>query len=485
MTSQADRGVANAYPRQDTWVPVAPDTTSNPAILAPADLIVDESDGHVDLTVRLSDQGDNPVSVHYATADSTAVASTACNFDYVGASGTLNFSPGETSKTVQVQILDCPDAEGFEAFTFNLSTAVNGVISRASSLVGIVDNDHVVATPRLFVRDAVVDEKDGNALVSVLMGGPAGQASNSTVNVAYATADGTAGSGSDYTAVGGTLSFAPGETAKTVVVPIADDAAAEGQEGFFLNLSNPNNATIADGTGAVAIGASDAPTSTSPDIRAPADLILGEGDGFVDLTVSLSAPSLNTVSVDVLDLNSTAVASTACNFDYVGVSGTLNFAPGETTKVVRVQILDCPNTGRVRGLHLRPEHGAQRCDLEGEQPDQHRRQRHDRGYAAAVRARCGRRREGRLRAGLGLDGRSRGQASNSTVTVHYATANGTASGSDYTAVSGTLSFAPGETAKTVVVPIADDAAAEGQEGFFLNLSNPTNADRRHRQRRPC
>src|SRR4249919_81562 len=86
LTSQADRGVANAFPPQDTWVPETPDTTSDPAILAPADLIVDESDGHVDLTVRLSDQGDNPVSVHYATADSTAVASTACNFDYVGAS---------------------------------------------------------------------------------------------------------------------------------------------------------------------------------------------------------------------------------------------------------------------------------------------------------------------------------------------------------------------------------------------------------------
>ena len=77
------------------------------------------------------------------------------------------------------------------------------------------------------MRDAIVDEKDGNALVSVLLGGPAGQASNSTVTVHYATANGTA-TGSDYTAAGDTLlSFAPGETAKTVVVPIADDGADE------------------------------------------------------------------------------------------------------------------------------------------------------------------------------------------------------------------------------------------------------------------
>ncbi len=69
--------------------------------------------------------------------------------------------------------------------------------------MSIVDNDTVVPTPRLFVRDAVVDEKDGNALVSVLLGGPGGQASNSTVTVDYATADGTANAGSDYVARSG------------------------------------------------------------------------------------------------------------------------------------------------------------------------------------------------------------------------------------------------------------------------------------------
>ena len=54
--------------------------------------------------------------------------------------------------------------EGLEAFTFALSAAVNGAIARASGRISIVDNDTVVATPRLFVRDAVVDEKDGTAL---------------------------------------------------------------------------------------------------------------------------------------------------------------------------------------------------------------------------------------------------------------------------------------------------------------------------------
>src|SRR5437762_1116 len=243
----------------------APATSSNPDILAPADLIVGEADQQVALTVTLSDQSASTVSVHYATASSTAVAGNGCNNDYVTATGTLDFTPGQTTKTVPVQILDCADPELFEAFTFNLDMAVNGVIARASSRVSIVDNDHVVATPKLFVRDAVVDEKDGNAPVSVLLGGTAGQGSNSTVTVHYATANGTANS-SDYTSRSGTLSFAPGETAKTVVVPITDDGDAEGPENFSLNLSNASNADIATGTGTVTIGASDTPTSTDPDI---------------------------------------------------------------------------------------------------------------------------------------------------------------------------------------------------------------------------
>ena len=436
----------------------APDTTSNPDILAPPDVIVGESDGHVDLTVRLADQSPNTVSVHYATADSTATSFGAgCPYDYIAASGTLNFAPGETSKTVPVQLIDCPAVEGFEAFTFNLDMEHNGVITRASSRVSIVDNDTIVATPKLFVRDVVIDEKDGSALVSVLLGGTAGQASNSTVTVDYATADGTASAGSDYTTKSGTLTFAPGETAKTVAVPITDDVNAEGQESFVLNLGNPNNATIATGTGAVSIGASDAPTSTNPDIRAPADLILGEADGFIDLPVTLSVPSPNTVSVNYSTLDSTAASFGAgCPYDYMAVSDTLNFAPGETTKVVRVQVLDCPEAERFEAFtfNLDTEHNGAitRASSRISIVD------NDTIVATPrlfVRDAVVDEKDGFALLSVLLGGTG-SQASNSTVTVDYATANGTANaGSDYSAVSGTLNFAPGETTKMVRVQVLD------------------------------
>jgi hypothetical protein len=70
-----------------------------------------------------------------------------------------------------------------------------------------------------------------------------------------------------------------------------------------------------------------------------------------------------------------------------------------------------------------------------------------------------------------------GPASSSTVTVHYATVDGTAkvSDDDYVATSGTLTFAPGETSKVVSVPVVGDTKLEDYETLTLVLSSPTNA----------
>jgi hypothetical protein len=447
--------------------------TATPAILAPPDAIVGESDGLVNFVVRLAEEGTNTVSVNFTTFNAGAGAGNSCNGDYKSTSGTLTFTPGEMSKLVPVEINDCADVEGFEAFTLGLSMAVNGTIWRASSRISIVDNDNIVATPRLFVRDAVVDEQDGTAFVSVLMGGSGGQASNSTVTVDYATANGTATSGSDYENKSGSFSFAPGETVKTVEIKTLDEVDPEGAESFTLGLSNPDNATLADGSGAVRIGASDAANSPNPSISAPVDLIAGEGDGYVDLAVSLSAPSSNLVTVDYADFNASAGAGNSCNGDFSAVTGELNFAPGETTKVVRVQVMDCADSELFEaftfGLDTAVNGAIARASGRISIVD------NDNVVAIPrvfVRDAVVDEKDGFAYVSVLLGGTG-GQSSNSTVSVDYATANGTAgSGSDYTANSGTLSFAPGETAKTVVVPIADDGATEPTENFALTLSNP-------------
>jgi len=278
--------------------------------------------------------------VNYATANGTANG-----FDLTGVSGTLNFAVGETTKVVRVELLNDGTAENLEHFRFNLNTPVNATLAKATAMVSIVDNDQVVDTPNLFVRDVVVDEQAGTASFVVLLGGPSGQSSNSVVTVDYATgnstSNATATAGSDYTATSGTLTFAAGETVKTVVVDLTNDAVAEGLERFNLNLSNASGATILDGQGVAVIGANDAVAVAQPRISV-SDMVASEADGYVDIVVNLSAPGQNAVAVNYATAN-----GTANGFDLTGVSGTLNFAVGETTKVVRVELL---NDGTVEPL---------------------------------------------------------------------------------------------------------------------------------------
>ena len=199
----------------------------------------------------------------------------------------------------------------------------------------------MVASPALFVRDAVADERAGSVAIPVLLGGPKGRASAGIVTVNYATSNAGATAGVDYAAASGTLTFAPGETVKNVVVDITDDAAAEPAERFALTLSSPTGATISDGRGVVVIGASDATTVASPAISAPPDVVVSEGDGYVDLVVGLSRAWHEPGVGQLRHGHASASPGTVCNLDYVAASGTLTFAPGETTKVVRVDIDDC------------------------------------------------------------------------------------------------------------------------------------------------
>jgi len=102
----------------------------------------------------------------------------------------------------------------------------------------------------IYISDVQVEEgNDGStteAVFTVSLSTPVA----APVTVDFATADGTATAGTDYSAVDGTLTFAPGETVQEILVPILGDDVVEGDETFFVNLSNPVNDVIADGQGA-------------------------------------------------------------------------------------------------------------------------------------------------------------------------------------------------------------------------------------------
>ena len=139
-----------------------------------SDVIVGEYDGYADMVVSLSAPGQNPVSVDFATSNGTANAQSPSTTTSTS-SGTLNFAPGETTKVGPPPDLDGASPEGFESFYFVSRRPRSTRPSPRPRAVGIVDNDTVVDTPRLFVRDAVVDEKAGSVTCPGAAGRPHGR----------------------------------------------------------------------------------------------------------------------------------------------------------------------------------------------------------------------------------------------------------------------------------------------------------------------
>ena len=175
------------------------------------DVTVDEDGGSAVFSVRLRGESTATVTVGYATEAGTAEAGT----DYIAGRGTLTFESGdaESRKTIAVAVVDDSEEEGSETFTVQLSDARNATLLDGEGTATIRDDDgdgspQPPGLPTLAIDDVTVAEDGGSAVFSVRLSGE----STATVTVGYATEDGTAHAGTDYTARSGTLTFESGES---------------------------------------------------------------------------------------------------------------------------------------------------------------------------------------------------------------------------------------------------------------------------------
>ena len=194
-------------------------------------------DGRMAFAVRLDAESGRTVTVQYRTADGSATAGT----DYTAVNGTLTFRAGTTLRTVAVPITDDGLDEPEEEFTVTLGAAANATVATATGTGTIADND---AAPELSIADGSLTEGSGDeTMLFVVQLDPASQR---MVTVQYATADGTAEAGTDYTSANGTLTISAGTATTTIDVTILDDTAGEETETFTVTLSSPSGATLAD-----------------------------------------------------------------------------------------------------------------------------------------------------------------------------------------------------------------------------------------------
>jgi large repetitive protein len=355
-------------------------------------------------------------------------------------------------------------------------------------------NSSVAAGPRLFVGPSTIYEGDegvSNMGFVISLSYPA----KVPVSVDYATEDGTATAGSDYTAVSGTATFPVGQTSVAVAVPVRADSVEEPNETFTLSLSNAVGAPIAFGQGQGTI-VNDDPYKTLIRFDSEAGDWVGAGRRFT-VTQADGAIAANPSSGGV---RVSFQGSTWWYLTFVPPSGEV-LTPGVYEGATRwpFQSPTAPGldvTGDGRGCNtlagrftvFEIEYDASgnvvRFAVDYEQ--------HCEGVAAAlfgsVRYNSSMPLGGRL--GVGGVSRYEGDDGPSTlgivislsapaqtvVTVDYQTADGTATaGSDYTAVSGTATFPVGETAVVVPVAVRGDFVEETDETFTLSLTNAVGA----------
>jgi hypothetical protein len=285
------------------------------------------TEGHVGtttatFTVRLSSPSTNTITVHFTTADGSAAAGS----DYVAAAGDVTFAPGETIKTVTVLVNGDRLGEPNETFFVNLTGATNATIGDGQGTGTIIDDER-----RVSISDATVTEGNtGTRAISFTV--TLSAAYDQSVLVAYATGNGTATAGSDYQAVSSTLTFAPGETSKTITILVYGDRVAEPNETFFVNLSPPANAVVTDAQGVGSI-ADDEPRISIGDVAKTE----GKKNQTTLFTFAVTLPVAYDQPVTVSFRTTDGTARTS-DGDYIARTGTITFAPGETTKTINIEV---------------------------------------------------------------------------------------------------------------------------------------------------
>ena len=436
----------------------------DPPSLTIADATVTEGDfGTVTatFTVTLSAASGATVQVNYATSDETAVAPT----DYISATNTLTFAPGDTEALVTVPVNGDTADENDETFRVTLSSPSNANLADGQATGTILDDDD---PPSLTIADSTVSEGNSGATTATFTV-TLSAASGKTVSVNYATSNGSATAGSDYTASSGSLTFAPGDTEKIINVSVNGDLTDEDAETFLVTLSGASNATIGDEQATGTINDDDDPPTISID-----DPIVTEGNSGssnATFTLTLNQASSKTITVDFATQDGTATAGS----DFTAVPNTtLTFNPGDITKTISVNVTGdtTDEDNETFFLNLSNPTNAALPDTQGQATIT------DDDAAPTISVANVTVTEGDSGTSTAVFTVTLSHASSKIITVNVQTADGSAkAGEDYTAVPlTTLTFNPGAAlSQTVEVTILGDETSEPGETFLLLLSSPSNA----------
>ena len=427
-----------------------------------ADTLISEGDSgtkSATFTVTLSAASASTVLVNYVTSDETAVAGT----DYVSASNSLTFTPGDTEEIISITVNGDSMDEDDETFRVTLSSPSNATITDGTAQ-GTINNDD--APPTLSIADSSLSEGDdgtNTTTFTVTLSAISGK----TVEVDFDTMDDTAVAPTDYLALSGSLTFIPGDSEEIISITVNGDRADEDAEAFFVNLSGESNATIADGQAIGTIDDDDEPPELSINNVTITEGNSGSSHGI--FTVALDEASSKTVAVNFATLAGSATAGT----DYTMVSDLITITAGSISETITIPItgdaldeddetLSVVLSSPVNATLSANSQGQATITDDDDPPaisiEDVTVTEGDSGTTTAVFT-------------IGLT-----KASGKIIVVSINSSDITATaGQDYTAVSTSRAFNPGDPlTQTISVAITGDKSSEEDETFWLTLSNPGN-----------
>jgi Calx-beta domain-containing protein len=424
------------------------------------DYTVTEGTASAVITALSTGTSTTPFTVPYTATPVTAVPGQ----DFTPVSGTLSFAAGALSRTFSVPIVNNTLIDGNRSVLLALGPPVGNAVlgQQATAALAILDNDQG-GVIKLSAAAYTVAETTASVVVTILR---TGTSLAGNVSVAYTTGNGSALSGLDYTATTGIITFNPGQTSRTVSIPILNDTVAEGNETFTFTLSDPSSGAVlgSPASAVVTIKSEDAGGLVK---FSAAAYSFTEGAGNVSVTVVRSGGTASDVTVDYTATGGTASAGA----DFAVLSGTLTFAAKQTTATIPVAILQdqlaegnetftltlgnpqggaalaAPFVATVTIVDDEPAIQLSAGDYVGKE-----------GLASVITL---------LRSG----------PLTAPATVTFTANPGTATpGLDFTPVSTLVTFAANQASKTVSVPVLNNTLVQGNRTVLLGLSAPTGAE---------
>lgn len=403
---------------------------------------------------------------------------TATSEDYTGLTGQVTIAAGQSTATLPVTVVDDTLEEPTETLTVTLgASGLYNISTLSTGTIDITDNDLPPSTLpvlSLVAQDDIAAETVTGASANpgefvISRSGP----TTSSLTVAYSVG-GTATSAVDYTALGGTATFAAGSATASVLVNVLDDALVEGNETVSLTLGSAASYQLSSlSTATVTVSDNDSAAGVPTISVSPSDLSIAEPDnpGAFEFTRTGATTESLTVS---FNLAGTATAGT----DFQTIPTTVSFAAGQSTATVTINVIDdtIVDPAETVSIQLVSGTGYQLGTsgtagtltiVDDENPNAPPVISITGTDVATAETATGETANG------GLVTLTRAGNPANPLVVNYNLGGTATNGTDYQTLPTTVSFAAGVSTATIPITVIDDTLAEGNETITITLASGT------------